>query len=350
MKKHIVAMVLMLSMLSTLIAGCGSDATGTPPQPSASGAQTKDVAEKAITFVLYNSTSGTRTDQAIEEIASLVSEYSDGRITAKVITAGTVGGDAETVEAISMGTLDVAILTDDALNRFTGTTGWANFPYIVSNYDEADKEYIHGWIGEEIKAAAKERNIQILGFAVSGFRNVLSSRDLTTIDDFKGLKIRCPDTPLYTRLWELFGALPVAMEGHEQPTALEQGMIDGVDNTMLGMKVFSLFDYCDHLLITQHMFSALGIGASMTFWDSLTQEDQAILEKAVSEAAEHLNQNILDDNQAMIDEGIKNGLKVTYPDEKLLSDLKAYAYQVWDELGKDYDPEIMARIKESAEK
>ena len=140
------------------------------------------------------------------------------------------------------------------------------------------------------------------------------------------------------------------MEGHEQPTALEQGMIDGVDNTMLGMKVFSLFDYCDHLLITQHMFSALGIGASMTFWDSLTQEDQAILEKAVSEAAEHLNQNILDDNQAMIDEGIKNGLKVTYPDEKFLSDLKAYAYQVWDELGKDYDPEIMARIKESAEK
>ena len=77
---------------------------------------------------------------------------------------------------------------------------------------------------DDIAAKTKFRTV---GAIYRGSRNLTCNKEIKSIDDLKGLKLRVPPLKMYRMTWEAFGASPVPMAFTELFTALQQGTVDG---------------------------------------------------------------------------------------------------------------------------
>ncbi|MFK5108580.1 TRAP transporter substrate-binding protein DctP, partial [Klebsiella pneumoniae] len=83
--------------------------------------------------------------------------------------------------------------------------------------------------GEYQADAAKEAKLRPLGAIPRMPRQLSCNRVVRAPADMKGLKIRVPETALWRRTFEMFGASPTPLPFPEVFQALKSGVIDGQD-------------------------------------------------------------------------------------------------------------------------
>lgn len=357
MKKRTLTALLALSMLLSLaLGGCGSDPAPqtakptTPASDSADPGGTGAALGDSVTFKINNTVSGVGTlqDQAIDEIIQKLSERSGGRIQGTKVAGGVLGGEREVTEAIQLNTLEMALISDMGIDSAVGGLSWAWMPFMITNYEDADQYYNNGWIGEELGKQMEAAGVIRLAATENDFRLVGNTKHpITSMDDFKGLKVRTPEIKEVLRFYELCGALPVGIATSEVLTALEQGTIDGVDNTVYNHSVLGVLDSLPYITKTNYMYNSGSIVCSKPFWDSLSAEDQALFREVSQEAGENFRTNWRAESQKLLDDGVANGtLEVTELTDEMYEAMKEIASQLWDEFGEKYDPELVTRVRE----
>jgi TRAP-type C4-dicarboxylate transport system substrate-binding protein len=68
-------------------------------------------------------------------------------------------------------------------------------------------------------------------------------------------------------------------------TELEQGVIDGQENPLWVMEVYKLYEVQRYMTLTRHVYSPHIDVASLKWWQTLAPETQALLQKAMYNAA-----------------------------------------------------------------
>lgn len=116
----------------------------------------------------------------MERFAQLVEEKTEGRYTASIIAAGSLGTGSDMAQMLQMGTLDVLMSDDMTMDGvLDGALGFAWLPGLVADYEEADAYYNNGWIADKVAGDyGGERPVRSL--LLHGFRQVgtLSARAL----------------------------------------------------------------------------------------------------------------------------------------------------------------------------
>ena len=174
MKKHLVSLICSLLVLGLTAFGA-----------------------EAAKFTVTADVTGDRAPY-VERFAKLIEEKTNGRYSANVIAAGSLGTGADMAQMLQMGTLDVLMSDDMTIDGvLDGALGFAWLPGLVSNYEEADAYYNNGWIAQEVAAImAKNGFIRISSFC-NGFRQVGNiKRPVKEMKDLAGLKIRTPSVNL----------------------------------------------------------------------------------------------------------------------------------------------------------
>jgi tripartite ATP-independent transporter DctP family solute receptor len=300
-----------------------------------------------FTITSASVTAGSLHDLYCEEIVTKLSERTNGRIQGQKLPGGSLGGEREMGEALQLGTLDLAFLSDAGANALVGKMDWAMLPFIITDYETADDVYINGWINDELAKQMLEKGLVRVAPAENGFRELCNvTRPVSTVEDLKGLKIRVPDMPALVRFWELAGALPVALSTTEQATALQQGTIDGIDNGLYQHVTNGVADMLKYVTMTNHLYFASSGTASKIWWDSLTKEDQAIITEVVNEAGANYRKAVRAADQSLLDDQLKSGTWVLNEmSPELVEHLKKCGQQVLNEFEKNYDPAIIEKVK-----
>ncbi len=65
-----------------------------------------------------------------------------------------------------------------------------------------------------------------------GLRCMQTNKVITTPDDLKGMKIRVPNSSMYINLMNAMGATPIPMAFSETISAVQQGVVDGLEGNM----------------------------------------------------------------------------------------------------------------------
>src|SRR5690606_38706972 len=95
----------------------------------------------------------------------------------------------------------------------------------------------------------------ILGYGGSGFHQVLNSqRAINTPDDIRGTKLRVRVAPGAKLALELMGANPTPMAFSEVFTALQQGVVDGVTNSITTFYQSKLYEVSKYLSMPRHAY------------------------------------------------------------------------------------------------
>jgi len=86
-----------------------------------------------------------------------------------------------------------------------------------------------------------------------GLRCMQTNKVITTPDDLKGMKIRVPNSSMYINLVNAMGATPVPMAFSETISAVQQGVVDGLEGNMNAYSTNGSAEVAKQMSFTNHL-------------------------------------------------------------------------------------------------
>ncbi|WP_110113073.1 DctP family TRAP transporter solute-binding subunit [Bacillus sp. CGMCC 1.16541] len=323
MKKSKKVLLLIVSVITSLvIAGCSSS--------SSSG----EAEGKKMNLKMSITVGNTSTwYEAAEKFAEEVKAETDGRITINLFPNEQLsGGDSgKGVELLVKGTTDFSYHSTIIYSILNERLGVVSAPFLFKDLNEVDAK-LNGEAGEEIKKVLREIGVEPLGFGQNGFRQLTNSNvEVKAPEDLQGLKVRIPGIKMYTDLWKQFGADPTTMTFSEVFTSLQQGTIDGQENPIDVINSSKLNEVQDHITMWNYSYDPLILGMNKKKFDSLSKEDQAIIQKAADNANAYQIELAREKEEEQIAELKEAGMQFYYPTEEELTKFKEASQPIYDQ-------------------
>lgn len=175
------------------------------------------------------------------KFVELAQKYSDNAFDFQLFPSMQLGDEQETVRGLQLGTIHMTFLATNNFAPFAPSCGWVNMPYLFDSREEFHKILDAMW-DQHNEWAVKEANARVLALVEVGYRQLTTSkRQVRTLADAKGLKIRTPQNTLMVATFQALGLEPVAISFAETFNALQQGVVDGQEcafNLTTAMKFY----------------------------------------------------------------------------------------------------------------
>ena len=298
-------LVLALAMVLGLLSGCGGD-SGT----ATDGDGNSTAPEYVWRMALNGSAPGELAYDMATYFQSKVSELTDGRVQVDFYGGNSLGSTTEVLEGMAAGVADLTCESVGTLAPFTELANIDVMPYIYSGYDH----FMNVWgseLGDEIRTTVGDAaNFKLMGAGFRGARIVTATKEMTTVDDFSGFKLRSPNLDGYIKVWEWMDAAPTPLSMGETYTALQQGTVEGQENSILDSASYSFDEVCKYWILTNHVYSANTIIMDKTYFESLPEDIQAAVEEAATYAGEQVSIDVLEREEAMKEELAAEGVSI----------------------------------------
>lgn len=335
--------IILVIIAFVVLTGCGSqNAAGA----SSSGTSTSNsaVTSKVVTAKLAHVGAPDHIfEVGAQKFAELVKEYSNGSLEIKTYPGAALGGDRDAFEGLQMGTIEFAI--QGPLDSFLPESSMVSLPYMFKDSASVYK-YLDSEIAAEIYKGLEEKGVRCLGHMENGWRLITSNRPINSLADMKGLKIRTPESPVWTDTFKALGANPVPVAFNELYSALQQGVVDGQENPTAHIKTQRFYEVQDYLCISRHMYLDAPLCVSEKFWATLTPEQQDACMRAAREAVDYQRQVATSRESEELKFLKEQGMTITEPD---LAEFKTATESVrlgWaDKYGKDKYDAILTLTK-----
>ena len=218
---------------------------------------------------------------AIDTFAKEVEKRTAGRYKIQTFYAGALGGERESVEAVQLGTQELAFSSTGPIPNFVPETKILDVPFLFRDKPHA-RAVLDGPIGQDLLTKFDAKGFKALAWAENGFRHMTNSkRDVKGPEDLKGLKMRTMENPVHIAAYKGLGIVTTPMAFPEVFTALQQGTVDGQENP-LSVIMSAKFDQVQkHLSLTGHVYSPCIFVMNKAAFDKLTTADkQAFIDSA----------------------------------------------------------------------
>lgn len=187
-------------------------------------------------------------------------------------------------------------------------------PYLFKDVAHKDRVWdtMRAEYQDDIAKAAKLRP---LGAIPRMPRMLTTNRPVKVPADMKGLKIRVPETALWRRTFELFGASPTPLPFPEVFQALKSGVIDGQENPM-GLSFYGgIFDANTHLALTEHMMQDNCIITSDQAYQKLSPELRKALDQAARDMEAEMRPKVIADDVKILEQIKAKKITITEVDK-----------------------------------
>jgi tripartite ATP-independent transporter DctP family solute receptor len=255
--------------------------------------------------------------QAADVFAQKVNEFSKGELKVTIFPASQLGGWAQIATQQRSGAVNATIISTSALGSFSPLATVDVWPFIFETREQFDRAYASDDGKEFLKAIEKESGYRVLAPAYKGFRNVYLRGEAS---DLKGKKIRVPGLPIVLRSFESWGASPTPMDMAELYTAMQQGVVDGIEIEAQTAQAAGMLDVTKTVLLTKHMMPNYGFIFFGAWLDKLPENQRAAIEKAAVEASNFFAGKIAVAEKEAIEAFAAKGAAVKEVDQKAMKD------------------------------
>ena len=291
---------------------------------------------------------GSSWDQGLIKFDELLQEKSDGRMSLVIYSGGTLGGAKEALEGVQMGSIDMIVESSISMSNFTDAMTVYDLPYLFPDADTA-RTVLAGETAQGQLDVLEEFGFKGLNYWENGMLAIGSKEPIYEPADMAGLKIRSADNAVAAGFFENFDANAVVLTWGDIYTSLQNGVLDGVDSTTVpNMYSMNFYDVAPYIVETNHGYTPAPLMMNLDLWNSLSEEDQAIVMEAANEARDYhyeVCDEILSTCEADMEE---NGATIIKVDPSLFAPKVESMYDEF--VGEDgIDPELVEKLQEEAE-
>lgn len=233
--------------------------------------------------------------QSIDFFGKRIGELSKGEMTLNNHHGGALGGEREHIEAMLQGAVHFATPGQGLLaGWYRPAEAWTH-PYLFK--DVPHKDRVWDTVREEyIADVAKTAKLRPISCIPRMPRQLSCNRVVKTPADMKGLKIRVPETALWRRTFEMFGASPTPLPFPEVFQALKSSIIDGQENPVALTWNSGIFDANSHLSLTEHMMQDNCILMGEAVYQKLNPDQRKIIDQASRDTEAELRPKVVADD------------------------------------------------------
>jgi C4-dicarboxylate transporter DctM subunit len=324
--KRIITLLLATVMCLALCA-CGTTST----TPTASPAGTATGGSASYDKVDISLTCNGQSDKANDVIGSnlfkqYIEEQSGGAISVTVYNNDQLAGGDMTkgLELVVDGTVQIDIHSTSIISNLDKRLMVSALPWTFSSYDEAEEAFF-GAGGEFDASVLAEHGLTYLGALHNGFKAMTcSKKQITCPADLVGLKIRTPGGDLWNGFWTALGASPQAMSWSEVYSAMQQGTVDGHDNSLSTINSANVQEVQHYITISNHTYEAFTWTANTAWFDSLSTDTQQLIRDCTEQACHDADTQIVANESAIKESFIKDyGCEVYTLSEDEIAEFKA---------------------------
>ena len=207
----------------------------------------------------------TNTDKHPKGIAATllekrVNEEMNGKACMEVFPNSTLYNDNKVLEAMLQGDVQLAAPSLSKFEKFTKKFRIFDLPFMFKNIN-AVEAFQASASGQGMLDSMQKRGLQGLAYWHNGMKQMSANVPLVKPTDANGLKFRVQSSDVLVAQMEAIGGSPQKMAFSEVYGALQQGVVDGQENTwsnIFGKKFFEVQDgvtntdhgIIDYLLVT----------------------------------------------------------------------------------------------------
>jgi len=256
--------------------------------------------------------------QSLDFFGKRLGEITKGQIKLTTHHAGSLGGEREHVEGLLQGSVHVASPGQGLLAGWYKPAEVWTHPYLFKDVPHKDRVWdtMRQEYADDIAKTAKLRTLA----SIPRMPRMLSCNKVVKAPaDMKGLKIRVPETALWKRTFELFGASPTPLPFPEVFTALKSKLIDGQENPTALTFNSGIFDVNTHLSLTEHMIQDNCILIADAEYQKLSADLKKAIDQAARDMEAEIRTKVLADDKAILEKVKAKNIVITEVDKAAFS-------------------------------
>lgn len=221
---------------------------------------------------------------AMDRLAELVSEKTDGEITLEVFHGGVLGSQPDAIEQVRIGAIEVGNFNLGPIGPMVKEANLVSLPFIFKSVPHMFR-VLDGEAGDIMADAMAGAGLTPLAWVDAGARSFYSQKPINTPEDVAGMKIRVMNNDLYTAMISAMGGNPTPMAFGEVQQALKTGVVDGAENNFPSFKSVGHYEVTTNYSLSEHLIIPECICVNTAKFDALSPELQSAMREAAEEAA-----------------------------------------------------------------
>ena len=185
-----------------------------------------------------------------------VESGSAGRLEVRILGNNAGGNERQQLERVQNGINQMALVSEITQPFFFKPALVLGMPFLFSSSQVAWK-VLDGPFGQRYNEEfRKTTGVRVVGHIESGFRSLFNSKHvIRTPDDVKGMKIRTGENPVHMAMIKGLGANPTPISWTEVYTALQQKVVDGMENPPGLFYSMKFYEQQKFLTLNRHLYS-----------------------------------------------------------------------------------------------
>ncbi len=345
------AALLLTLALALGLTACGSSKPAPSPSASepASPAPTETVQWPENPDKVYALTVGvtisqkTPSGQALLAIKDELEKRSNGAVTLDIYWESVMGGATEIAESVMTGTLDIALVSSAIISNYTPAIDVFSLPFIISEREQV-KAVIDSYF-DDVTAGMSDTIGIPLGIWEFGYRHLCTrEKEVTKLEDCQGLNIRVMDGKIYTDTFNALGCIPQNIATSELVTALQQGVVDGVEEPFSMICGQQQYSFCKYVAMIGYNYS---VGCPVLSSDTAAALPENVL-ALVKEVFHDYRYYTVDQGQTFENDYIalckENGMTINYLEEAELARFQQAVSSIWDQYSDRIGAELIDKV------
>jgi TRAP-type mannitol/chloroaromatic compound transport system substrate-binding protein len=312
---------------TTAVAGAGAVMAGAPAIVRA---------QQATTWRCQSMWSAAElTYKCFEDFCEHVKQATNGRLVIQPFAAGSVTGPFETMDAVTAGVLQAhSSWPGYWTGKDAGLAVISDFVFGYQHPWQAEAWYYHRGGLQMLRQAYAKYNLYPVGVSWWGVESIVSKKQISKMEDFKGVKFRSPQGMTAEILTKL-GASIVVLPGGEVYSALDKGVVDAADWATISMNQrMGFHEVAKFPTKLFHSMPVQEFSVNMDAWKKLPDDMKAILSSTVREWTwDQIQRVAVDDARVSKELAAKGVTAASWPDAEMAK-IRALAEKTWDDWSK----------------
>jgi len=226
-----------------------------------------------------------------------VNDEMNGKACMEVYPNSTLYNDNQVLEAMLQGDVQMAAPSLSKFEQFTKVFRIFDLPFMFKNINAVD-EFQNSETGQAMKESMTRRGLLGLAFWHNGMKQMSANVPLISPSDANGLKFRVMSSDVLVAQMKAIGGAPQKMAFSEVYGGLQQGVVDGQENTWSNIYGKKFFEVQDGITETNHGIIDYLVVTSVDWLDSLDADVRDQFLTILKEVTELRNAESFAVNQA----------------------------------------------------